>query len=102
MKIENPKTEVPETKELNDRDYLNSILESLKNMSDNFSIALNECSNEAMYKEVFTMFQNTKDLARETYDLMFRNGWYSLEQAEEQKIMSKQNDCTLKMKQLID
>lgn len=102
MKIENPKTEVPETKELNDRDYLNSILESLKNMSDNFSVALNECSNEAMYKEVFTMFQNTKDLARETYDLMFRNGWYSLEQAEEQKIMSKQNDCTLKMKQLID
>lgn len=102
MKIENPKTEVPETKELNDRDYLNSILESLKNMSDNFSIALNECSNKAMYKEVFTIFQNTKDLAREAYNLMFCNGWYSLEQAEEQKIMSKQNDCTLKMKQLID
>lgn len=102
MKVENPKTEVPETQELNDRDYLNSILECLKNMSNNFSIALNECSNETMYKEVFTMFQNIKDLAREAYNLMFENGWYSLEQAEEQKIMSKQNDCTLKMKQLID
>ena len=102
MKIENPKTEIPETQELNDRDYLNSILECLKNMSNNFSVALNECSNETMYKEVLKMFENTKDLAREAYNLMFENGWYSLEQAEEQKIMSKQNDCTLKMKQLMD
>lgn len=100
MKVENPKTEVPETPELNDRDYMNSILECLKNMSNNFSIALNECSNETMYEEIFTMFTDTKDLAREAYNLMFQNGWYSLEQAEEQKIMSKQNDCTLKMKQL--
>ncbi len=99
-KVENPKTEVPETSNLNDRDYLNGILESLKNMSNNFSIALNECSNETMYKEVFTMFQETKDMAREAYTLMFQNGWYSLEKAEQQKIMSKQNDCSLKMKQL--
>lgn len=102
MKIENPKTEIPETQELNDRDYLNSILECLKNMSNNFSIALNECSNETMYKEVFKMFENTKDLAREAYNFMFENGWYSLEKAEEQKVMSKQNDCTLRIKQLID
>lgn len=99
-KVENPKTEVPETTDLNDRDYLNGILESLKNMSNNFSVALNECSNEAMYKEVFTMFQETKDMAREAYNLMFQNGWYSLEKAEQQKIMSKQNDCSLKIKEL--
>lgn len=99
-KIQNPKTEVPETTLLNDRDYLNCILEELKNMSNNFSIALNECSNETMYDQVFTMFEETKNLARETYQLMFQNGWYTLEQAEEQKIMSKQNDCSLKMKQL--
>jgi len=99
-KVENPKTEVPETVELNDRDYLNSILECLKNMSNNFSIALNESSNEVMYNELFTMFKETKELAREVYNLMFKNGWYSLEKAEQQKITSKQNDCTLKMKQL--
>lgn len=99
-KIENPKTEVPETTKLNDRDYVNGILESLKNMSNNFSIALNECSNDTMYQEVFTMFKETKDMARAAYNLMFQNGWYSLEQAEEQKITSKQNDCSLKMKQL--
>lgn len=102
MKIENPKTEVLETKELNDRDYMNSILECLKNMSNNFSIALNECSNDTMYEEVFTMFTDTKDMAREAYNLMFQNGWYSLEEAEANKVMSKQNDCTLKMKQLGD
>lgn len=100
QKIENPKTEVPETTGLNDKDYLNSILECLKNMSNNFSFALNEASNETMYQEIFTMFQETKDMAREIYEFMFQKGWYSLEKAEQQKIMTKQNDCSLKMKQL--
>lgn len=99
-KVENPKTEVPETIALNDRDYLNAILEELKNMSTNLSIALNECSNDQMYKCVFTMFKESKDMAREVYNLMFKNGWYSLEKAEQQKITSKQNDCVQKMNQL--
>lgn len=99
-KIENPKTAIPETAELNDCDYLSAVLGNLKNMSNNFSTALNECSNETMYQEVFAMFEETKRMARMAYQLMFQNGWYTLEKAIQQNITSKQNDCSLKMKQL--
>ena len=32
------------------------------------------------------MFEDTKDAARELYNLMFQYGWYTIEEAEEQKI----------------
>lgn len=99
-KVENPKTEVPETSALNDRDYLNSLLECLKNLSNNLSVALNEASNEQMYQEIFTMFRETKEMARKVYTVMFQNGWYSLEKAEEQKITQKQNELSSKIGQL--
>lgn len=99
-KIENPKVEVPETKEMNDRDYLNVLLETEKNMSDNLSIALNEASNNTLYEELFSIFTETKNAAREIYNTMFQNGWYSLEKSEENKITQKCNELTQKLNQL--
>lgn len=99
-KVENPKTEVPETKEMNDRDYLDDLLESCKNMSNNLSYALSEMSNDELYKEVFSMFSDTKKLSKELYQLMFKNGWYSLEKAEETKIQEKLAELKGKMSQL--
>lgn len=93
--IKNPKKEVPTGIEMNDRDYLNSILELEKNMSNNYSIALNEASNDYLYEDYFTLFEDTKDAARECYNLMFQNGWYTLEEAEENKV-SKKIDCFTK------
>ena len=37
------------------------------------------------------MMEDLKDAARECYDLAFRLGWYSLEEAEETKIQEKIN-----------
>ena len=85
-KIENPKTPYEEGLEMNDKDYLNSILELEKNLSNNTAIALDEASNGELYEEFFTMLEDLKDAARECYDLAFRLGWYSLEPAEEEKI----------------
>lgn len=85
-KIENKKKEVSKGKEMNDKDILNDILEYEKNMSNNYSIALNEMSNKVLYKKVFTLFKESKGLARDIFDTMFVNGWYSLETAEENKI----------------
>lgn len=99
-KVCNPKVEVPETTALNDRDYLDALLENLKNMSNNYSIALNECSNEKMYEEVFSMLEDVKDEARGVYDVMFSNGWYTLEKAEQQKFDEKKNELNGKMSQL--
>lgn len=88
-KISNIKVEVPSGIEMNDKDYLNSVLELEKNMSNNYSIALNEASNDELYEDFFSIFEDTKDMAREIYTLMFKNGWYTLEKAEENKIEEK-------------
>lgn len=88
-KICNQKTEVSTGKSLNDKDYINSLLSSLKEMVKNYSTALTEASNENLYKSYKAMFDNYISLQREVYELMFRNGWYCLEKAETQKIDSK-------------
>ncbi len=88
-KVENPKTPCKEGLAMNDKDYLNSILELEKNMSNNTAIALDEASNGDLYEEIFTMLEDLKDAARECYDLAFRLGWYSIEAAEETKIEEK-------------
>jgi len=87
--ISNPKTEVPSGKSLNDKDYMNCLLSSLKEMVKNYAVALTEASNENLYNSYKSMFDNYSKLQREVYELMFRNGWYSLEKAEKQKISNK-------------
>lgn len=88
-KISNPKTEVPTGKSFNDKDYINSLLSSLKEMIKNYAIALTEASNENLYNSYKNIFDSYVYLQREVYELMFRNGWYSLEKAETQKISNK-------------
>ena len=56
-KVENPKVEVPCTINMNDRDYTDNILEELKNMSNNYSVALNEMSCDGLYEEFFEQFE---------------------------------------------
>lgn len=89
--IENQKTEVPATQQMNDRDYINDVLETEKNMSVNMAIALNEASNEKLYEELEDIFEDIKERQRELYECMFQKGWYSLEKAEEQKITKTYN-----------
>ncbi len=92
-KIGNPEKMVPETEEMNDKDYLNVVLELEKNMSNNYSVALNEASNENLYNEYFDLFEDTKDAAREVYETMFEAGWYQLEEEKTDKI----NEAITKM-----
>ena len=87
--ISNPKTEVPTGKELNDKDYINCLLSSLKEMVKSYSTVMTEASNEELYTSYKSMFDNYIDLQRDVYELMFRCGWYSLEKVETQKIDSK-------------
>ena len=85
----NPKTEVAKGKIINDKDYINSLLSSLKEMVKNYAIALTEASNETLYNEYKTMFDEYSSLQREVYELMFKKGWYTIEKAEQQKLDSK-------------
>lgn len=85
----NPKTEVPKGKNINDKDYMNSLLSCLKEMVKNYSVVLTEASNETLYNEYKTMFDEYSSLQREVYELMFRKGWYTIEKVEQQKLDTK-------------
>jgi len=87
--ISNPKTEVPKGTSINDKDYMNSLLGTLKEMVKNYAVALTEASNEILYNEFKTMFDEYSNLQREVYETMFRKGWYSIEKVEQQKINTK-------------
>lgn len=93
-KISNTKKEVPKGIELNDKDYLNCLLSHLKEMTKNYTIVLTESSNEILFEKYYKMFDNIIGLQRDTYELMFKNGWYCLEEAEELKINEKLNTLT--------
>ena len=87
--IKNPKTEVSKGMSLNEKDYLPSLLTSLKNMEKNYCIAMTEASCEELYQKHLETFLNISAMQREVYELMFLNGWYVLEKAESNKIQDK-------------
>lgn len=85
---------------MNDRDYLNQILEIEKNMGVNLTIALNEASNKKMYNDILSLFKDVKEAQRDLYNLMFKKGWYSLEKAESQKVNEKLTEMHSKLEEL--
>ena len=87
--ISNPKTEEPTGIKMNDKDYITCLLTILKDMVKNYTIAMTEASNESLYKSYNSTFKELMKLQRETFELMFKKGWYSLEKAESQKITQK-------------
>ena len=99
-KISNQKTQVPQTNAMNDKDYLSTILEIQKSMVKNLSVALTEASNNELYNDYYDMFDEISNLQRQTYDLMFKKGWYCLEMAEENKINEKLNTLEQELPQL--
>ncbi|SER78994.1 Coat F domain-containing protein [Gracilibacillus ureilyticus] len=84
-KIQNPETTVQKTQAMNDRDFLTDILATEKYLTQAYSTALNEASNQHLYQYILNIFEETQNCHRELYNLMFQNGWYSLEQADMQK-----------------
>lgn len=87
--IKNKKEEVSNGIELNDKDYLNSINSTLKEMVKNYSVVLTEASNENLFKVYKKKFDNIITMQRQTFELIFEKGWYILEKAEKNKINNK-------------
>lgn len=85
-KVKNEKTPVSNTNDMSDEDILNDILNSEKNMSNNYSYAIDEMSNKTLFKKIMNIFKDTKNAARSTFELSFEKGWYTLEEADEDKI----------------
>ena len=87
--INNPKQEVSSGVNLNDKDYIGELISCLKEIVKNYAVVLTEASNEKLYQEYKTAFEEYSKLQREVYELMFRKGWYMLEKAEQQKLDNK-------------
>lgn len=88
-KISNPKIEVSKGMGLNDKDYLNCLLSTLKELTRNYALAMCEASNTSLYNIFKYSFEDITLLQREVFDLMFRKGWYQLEKSEVNKINDK-------------
>lgn len=87
--IKNQKVEVPSGLALNDKDHINSLLGTLKEMVKNYAVALTEASNEYLYEEYKKMFDEYSSLQRRVFEIMFKKGWYVLEKSETKKINDK-------------
>lgn len=86
MKIQNPKTQIPETPQMNDRDFINDCLAMEKYMTGAYSVAMNEASHDSLYQDINQIFNETQDSQRKLLNTMFKKGWYSFEAAEQQKL----------------
>ncbi|WP_335870254.1 spore coat protein [Bacillus sp. 2205SS5-2] len=84
--IQNPETQIPKTPQMNDRDFVNDLLATEKYMTDSYCTALNEASHDALYQDILSIFNETQNAQRELFNCMFRNGWYKLEAADQQKL----------------
>jgi len=98
--VYNEETSVPKTLDMNDRDYLNCALLAEKDMSNNLSYVLNEVSNDKLFDDVYEIFDEVKNYARDCYDLAFKNGWYKLEKAEQTKITKTLTELNEKFNEL--
>ena len=98
--IKNEETKIQKDECLNDEDILNDILLSEKNISNSYSVAINEMSNKYLYKKIMSIFEDTKDMARDIYNLMFTKGWYTITPEEDTKIEKSYTKYSNKMNEL--
>lgn len=87
--IQNPKpANEPQVKgpEMNDRDRVNDLLANCKYLTDSFNVAVREASHQQLYQDYMTILNETHQIARQAFELMFQKGWYKLEAEEQQKL----------------
>lgn len=87
--IANPQTgQLPQVKgpEMNDRDYVNDGLSTCKYLTDSLNIAVREASHIPLHADLMQILTETHQSARDLFNLMFKEGWYKLEAAEQQKV----------------
>lgn len=86
QKIQNPKTQVPQTPQMNERDFLNDMLATEKYMTDSYTTALHEASHQHLYDDLLSIFTETQQIQRSLFNEMFQKGWYKFEAQDQQKI----------------
>lgn len=79
------------------QDNIMILLELEKNMVKNYSVAITEASNDQLYNEFSTLFEDAKKAQRELYNYSLSKGWYQIEQAQQDKISQEQQKLAPKL-----
>ncbi|WP_043930587.1 spore coat protein [Bacillus sp. EB01] len=87
--ISNPETKVEKNPSMNDRDFINDLLTTEKYMTDGYNVFMNEASHSGLYNDVLQIFKETQDCQRHLYNVMFQEGWYKVEPAQNQALQQK-------------
>lgn len=98
--IKNPETKVECGTKLNDKDYMNSLLSTLKELTKSYALVLTEASNEKLYNEYKQAFEVYTHLQREIYELMFQKGWYTITKCEKTQISSEKQKLNTELTNL--
>lgn len=99
-KIKCEETKQEKTKCMTDRDFLNDILSSEKDITSNTATSITEASNRNLASLFLDFFDIAEELQREAYELAWNNGWYTLEEAEAKKIKEEVKNLTKRMDEL--
>ena len=98
--IKNQEVTVENGTKMNDKDYMNALLDTLKELTKNYAIILTEASNEKLYQEYKQSFEVFTSLQREIYELMFKNGWYVIEKSDVNKIKTTRQNLSAELTKL--
>lgn len=90
-KISNPKPQLPNGMELNDKDIIMSLLTCLKELEKNYTFAIIEASCETLYNKHKMTFDAIAKMQRDVYETMFSLGFYELETLDKTKVDEKYN-----------
>ncbi len=71
---------------MSDKEIIMDALETEKNMAVNMTCALNEASHEKLYNELFNMFEEISEAAKNLYAIAYNLNYYNLESEKSTKI----------------
>jgi len=78
-----PKVKGPE---MNERDRINDVLSSVKQMTVGYTIGLNEMQNPKLHQDIQNILNDTHLAQKQIFDVMFQKGWYKMNAADQQEI----------------
>lgn len=77
-----------------DREIMDDVLASQKQMTADYNTAANECASSALQSEFMTLLGEEHQIQMEIFQEMQKRGWYPTEQAPQQKIEKAREQFT--------
>ncbi len=78
-------------------DYLNMIMDIEKDISNSYSNFLNEASNDYLYENIFSLMEDSKDMAREIYNYLYDNGQITVKEMDNNILLNNIDELVNKL-----